>query len=387
MQPLDEAALLVAAQELIAIESTAANPAGLQAAYEYMRDFIRASGKPITIEEFDCNGKPSLLAYRGPHRPDRFRVILNAHLDVVPGKPEQFAARVADGKLCGRGAYDMKAAAIILAQVFCEYVDKAPYALGLQIVIDEESAGDRGTRYQLEQGVQADFVVCGECGRATGTHEIANEAKGIAAIELRFHGTAAHAAYPWRSDNAALKAVEFVRKLHQDFPAPAQETGSTTVALTGMAAGGGAHNQTPDSASIRLDCRYAPDDWRFASREALTAYIRSLDPDAVITRTLSYGPPMHTSPRNPLLLELKAAAEQVERAEFQLVRRNGSGDGRFYTMAGGEACEFGIAGEHQHGDGEYITLEAFHNYLETMRAFLRKTLAAEQLPVDVAAPV
>jgi acetylornithine deacetylase/succinyl-diaminopimelate desuccinylase-like protein len=86
---------------------------------------------------------------------------------------------------------------------------------------------------------------------------------------------------------------------------------------------------------------------------------------------------MRTSPTNPLLLDLKAAAEEVEGREFTFVRRNGSSDGRFYAEAGGEACEFGIAGEHQHADGEYITLEALKNYLHTMRAYLHKTAASE----------
>ncbi len=387
MQLSSDAALLTAAHELIAIESTAANPAGLRAAYEYMRQFIQASGKTITIEEFEYDDKPSLLAYHGQDRPERFQVIFNAHLDVVPGKPEQFAARIQDGKLYGRGAYDMKAAAIVLAQVFCEYVDKVPYALGLQIVTDEEHAGERGTQYQLEQGVRADFVLCGECGRATGTYEIANEAKGVAALELRFDGTATHGAYPWRGDNAALKAADFIRKLYQEFPVPKQATSETTFTVTGMSAGGVAHNQTPDCASVRLDCRYAPDDPRFESPAAITNYLHSVDANAKITKFLTHGLPIYASPHNPWLLELKAAAEQIEQSEFKFVRRNGSGDARFYTQTGGQACEFGIAGKQQHGDDEHITLEAFHNYLETMRAFMQKTLVSEQLLVDAFASV
>jgi succinyl-diaminopimelate desuccinylase len=377
MQPRSEDVLLDVTKNLIAIQSTADNPAGLRAAYEYIREFIRASGKYITIEEFEDNGKPSLLAYRGQHRPERFGVIFNIHLDVVPGKPEQFIPRVEDGKLYGRGAYDMKAAAVVLAQVFCEYVDTVPYALGLQIVTDEESTGDRGTKHQIEQGVRADLIICGECGRATGTYEIANEAKGVAALELLFTGESAHGAYLWRGENAALKATAFVQKVHEHFPVPRKATGGTTIAVTGVSAGGDVHNQTPESATVRIDCRYAPDDARFANIPAITDLIRTIDPSATITKVLTYGSAMYANPHNPLLQELKAAAEQTEGEAFTFVRRNGASDGRFYTEVGDEACEFGIAGERQHGDDEYITIEAFRNYLKTMRTFIENATAPE----------
>ena len=35
-------------------------------------------------------------------------VILHGHLDVVPGREEQFEPRVEGDRLIGRGAYDMK---------------------------------------------------------------------------------------------------------------------------------------------------------------------------------------------------------------------------------------------------------------------------------------
>ena len=34
--------------------------------------------------------------------------MLHGHLDVVPGRPEQFTPRIDGDRLYGRGAYDMK---------------------------------------------------------------------------------------------------------------------------------------------------------------------------------------------------------------------------------------------------------------------------------------
>jgi len=368
--------LIATIKDLMAIESTAQNPAGLYAAYEFMLGIVRASGKAITIEEFENGGKPSFLAYRGESRPDTFDLILNAHVDVVPGKPEQFKPYVKDGRLYGRGVYDMKAAAIMLAEVFCEYVDKVPYGLGFQLVTSEESGGLMGTGHQIEQGVRTNLVICGECGRAEGTYEIANGAKGVAAVELLFRGKIAHGAYPWRGDNAAAKAAYFVTELWRAYPTPTKPTGDTTITVTGLQSGGVAHNQIPETATVKVDCRYVPSDPHFASKEAITAFFRSIDPAAEIVRYISFGLPAHADADHPLLQTLKAAAETVEGHEFSLVQRNGASDGRFYTAVGGQVVEFGVAGSNQHADDENVTLEAIENYARTMRTFLENTCAA-----------
>jgi len=375
---LSEEALLSAVKELIAIKSTADNPAGLRAAYDYMRDIVLSCNKDITIEEFESNGKPSFLAYRGEQRPKKFQIILNAHVDVVPGKSEQYQAFIKDGKLYGRGAYDMKAAAVVLAQVFCEFVDKASYGLALQVVTDEENSGAHGTLHQIKQGIRGDFVICGECGRSTDSHEIANEAKGIAVASLGFRGSSTHGAYPWKGDNAALKALRFTQLLYEKYPAPTEATTESTFTITSVDATSDAYTKTPDLAVVNVDARYAPSDPNFRSKAHFAALIGEIDPNAEILKLYDFSSPIYTSPHNPSLLSLLASAEKIEGAEFSLVRRNGTSDGRHYGDVGCESCEFGIAGEHQHGDDEYITLEAFRNYLDTMRDFLGKTIAVEQ---------
>ena len=110
------------AGELLAIPSTADRPAELARALGFVLDFV---GPGYTVERFESGGKPSALVYQGEPgqggsgggrggragaepgagpagRPD-FRVILNAHLDVVPAPPDQFRAR-REGAGCTRGA-------------------------------------------------------------------------------------------------------------------------------------------------------------------------------------------------------------------------------------------------------------------------------------------
>ena len=84
---------LTVAAELLAIPSTADRPDELHRAVEFVVGFV---GPGFTVERFASNGKPSALLYADAHcgatRPD-FRVILNGHLDVVPGDAGQFQPR------------------------------------------------------------------------------------------------------------------------------------------------------------------------------------------------------------------------------------------------------------------------------------------------------
>jgi len=359
-------------KQLIAIPSTAHNPEALHEALDFIAAMIWQACPDVTIERFEHGGKPSLLAYRGDKRPDKFHLVFNGHLDVVPGKPEQYKAVIKDGKLYGRGTYDMKTACVVFTDVFCEFVNDVPFAVGLQIVTDEENAGKDGTLHQIKQGVRADFVICGECGRSTSAREIANEAKGFVIAEIEFHGKAAHSAYPWKGDNAALKATNFINAIHERYPAPTDEDHGTVVSVTSLSALSDAHSKLPDRANVKLVVRYTAEDPHFRSEQHFADFIKSVDPEAKIGAIFEFAAPMYTDPKNSQLLILKESAEKVEGAPFTFVRRHGTGDGRFYGDIGNEACEFGIAGENTHGDNEYVTLEAIKHYHATMRDFLQK---------------
>ena len=142
-----ESKILELARKLINIPSISKNPVAL-------KEVLKISAlelKDYTIEWFVKDEIPSLLAYASPSRPKRFKIILNAHLDVIPAKPSQFSPKIKDGKLYGRGAYDMKAAAAVEILVFKELAKKLDFPLGLQLVTDEEIGGFKGTKYQKKK--------------------------------------------------------------------------------------------------------------------------------------------------------------------------------------------------------------------------------------------
>lgn len=281
--------LLDPIKQLVSIPSTADNRTALREAYNFMAEFVRANAPSVVIEEFESNGTPSFLAYRAGQRPGRFHVLLNGHVDVVHGDAAMFKPYTENGKFYGRGTHDMKAACIVLAKVFCEYVDKVPYALGLQIVCDEETGGFDGTLHQIQQGVRSDFVVTGESGRTLSSHEIANEAKGIVVADVVLNGRSSHSAYPWRGDNAATKATRFVHLLHSRFPETLEESNSTTFTVTSISAESASLSRTPNTAIVRLDIRYTPGDPNFRSKDHFKALIQEIYPGAEVKPPLVYS--------------------------------------------------------------------------------------------------
>jgi succinyl-diaminopimelate desuccinylase len=360
-------AIIQAITELVEIPSTEDNPAGLQRAVDFMADFVTARAD-VTIERFERNGKPSFLAYRGTTRPAIFDVLLNAHLDVVPGAKQQFKAVVQDGNLFGRGAFDMKAAAICEAVAFCEMVTKVPYALGLQIVSDEEVGGYNGAGYQVEQGVRADFILAGE--HTFAPNVIYTAARGIAWAEVGFRGKTAHGGYPWRGRNALAEAVDYVHDVLERYPIPAKETWATSVNISSIQTSNASYNSVPHNAVVKLDFRFTPENKEFESREAFRELLVSFNPEIEILDIPVFDPAISVDHSNKHLQALEAALRETCGEEVVFDRRYAGGDARHFALVGGNAVEFGLTGAHMHAEGEYVNLDAIDNYLLALKRFL-----------------
>jgi succinyl-diaminopimelate desuccinylase len=300
-------------------------------------------------------------------------VILNGHLDVVPGSDEQFRPRREGDRLFGRGAHDMKVAALVLATVFRETARELPYPIALQLVTDEEVGGYDGTGHQLARGVTADFVVIGE----QSDLRVVTESKGICQVRLLATGVTAHAAYPWLGDNALGTLVTAVDAIRRRYPVPAAEQWVTTVNLARIATGNQAVNQVPADATAWLDIRFPPGDGDFAGRDrdAVARHLRELTGGAVEVQVDSLGAPHAAGPSSPEVRALRAAARSVG-AEDELLRKHGAADGRFYSERGMDAVIFGPGGSGQHGPAEYVDLRTVQPYRDALTDFLRRLTAA-----------
>ncbi|MEV4098552.1 M20 family metallopeptidase [Streptosporangium saharense] len=365
---MDLDSLLVTARRLLAVPSTADRPGDLREALELVLGLVTAPGAPegLTVERFVSNGKPSALVHSGPRRP-HFRVILNAHLDVVPAPPHQFRPRLDGTRLYGRGAHDMKVSALVEALVFRELAGALPYPVGLQLVTDEEVGGLDGTAHQIDRGVSGDFVVIGE---QSGLR-VVTDSKGMVTANLRASGRGAHSAYQWLGDNALLKLHHSVGALLERYPVATEEAWRTTVNVARIETPNLARNQVPDEAEAWLDIRFPAGDPDLDGRteEEVTAHLAAFCAPGVVPVVTHVAPPHHADPRRPEVLGLQRAARE-QGYDGGLLRKHGAADGRFYYREGIDAVIFGIGGDGQHGPDEYADITTIEPYRRALRAFL-----------------
>lgn len=365
--------LMDAISSLIAIRSTADRPDDLNRALEHV---LALGFGGFTVERFSSRGKPSALVYLGDARP-RFRVLFNAHLDVVPGQDDQFRPRAVGDRLYGRGTHDMKAAAVVMAVVFRDLARSLPFPVGLQLVTDEEVGGHDGTEHQIGAGVVADFVVIGE---QSGLR-VVTASKGICQVRVEAAGVAGHAAYPWNATNALLVLIEAVDRIVRRYPVPVAEQWSTTVTVSSIATGNQAVNQVPADATARLDIRFTPDDPDLAGRSAsrIGEYLRELAGGEVRVTVENLGPP-HAAD------ESRAEVALLRRlgGDQPLLHKHGAADGRFYSARGTDAVIFGPGGAGQHGPSEYLDLATLDPYRQALSDFLTQLdhVGPDRVPLD-----
>lgn len=350
---------------LIAIPSTADNNPALHEAVAFIADFI-ASKQGLTVEKFASNGVPSILAYAGSERPDKFDILFNGHVDVVAGRPQDYTARVENGRLYGRGAYDMKLSAVIMAAVFYENALTTSKKIGLQIVADEEVGGFNGAHYQLKQGIpESDLAISGEMTDL----QICNEIRGICWTEVNFKGKKAHSAYAWDGKNALAMANEFVQILLSQIPVPKQTTWTTTANVASISTSNQTYNLVPDNAKVCVDFRFTPEDERFKNRESVCRYIKTIAPDAQCAIKL-ISSAIEVSATNPSLQKLIGAFESATGKPSELIKRYGSSDARHFAEFGQNCVEFGPSGKGMHGDNEYALLESILPFKSTLEALI-----------------
>ncbi len=350
--------------KLLSIRSTASNVPSLEESLAVIKDILKQHTE-ITVESFLHNEKPSLLAYKKGKRPEKFKVLLNGHLDVVPARDEQFEPYMKNGRLYARGALDMKVAAYTLTEVFAELVNEVDYPLGLQIVTDEEIGGKDGTKYQIEHGVDTDFILAGEFTNL----DINIASKGICWLKARAHGTSAHSAYLWEGENALHHLHDFINKLMQAYPILATEAWKTTVNLAEITTPHATTNRVPDVAEATFDIRYTPEDSHFANLETAKKFFQSLS-DKVEVDIPFFESCHKVKEDNIYVQQLAQSIKNVMHEQPRLYKKNGASDVRYYSDKGRAAVTFGLCGEGLHSDNEYTEIASIDQYRSILRDFL-----------------
>lgn len=349
--------ILPLSEKLVSIRSHHDNPRALQESLDVALSCL----SEYQTEVFEENGVKSALIYNSPQRPKKFKVILNGHLDVIPGKDFQYSPKIKGNKLFGVGSMDMKSSVACLIMVFKQIAGQVDYPLGLQLVTDEEVGGFHGTKFQVSQGVKADFVIAGE----STSFNIVNKAKGVLWIKISTQGKSAHGAYTWNGDNAVWKMNQFLNALKKKFPTPQKPKWGTTINLSSIETNNTAWNKVPDYCAVKLDIRYIPEDDKIILKS-----IKNLLPAGFKLQVIAKEPALWVPQQNRYLQALKKVTENQLNKKIILYGAHGSSDARHFTAVGSYGIEFGPIGAGLGTDNEWIDIKSLEKYCQILKQFL-----------------
>lgn len=145
-------------------------------------------------------------------------LILNGHIDVVSPEPvaawtrDPWAAEVVDGRMFGRGAYDMKSGCalnMLLPRLLRDAGIGLRGDLLVQSVIEEECTGNGALDMSLRYPADACVVTEPTGGSFTQAHV------GVLWFRIALAGVSWHAMQAWMGVNAIEKAVPVIQALQQ----------------------------------------------------------------------------------------------------------------------------------------------------------------------------
>ncbi|MDZ7703123.1 MAG: M20 family metallopeptidase [Trueperaceae bacterium] len=211
-------------------------------------------------------------------RGDGPTLMFNGHLDTVPLGDEALwphpplSGTIADGRLYGRGACDMKSALACMAYAAKDAAEAGFAGTLMVAAVVQEEVGGLGARH-LATHTAPDIVVIGEPSKL----KLMLGHRGRVEIDVRFPGKIAHAAKNSLGDNALYGAAEFLQRI-RDLPlpqgGPLGGSSLTPTLFTSYPRDGA--NVVPGRADLTIDYRNLPGD----EPSDILARLQALAPDA-----------------------------------------------------------------------------------------------------------
>jgi acetylornithine deacetylase len=330
-----------------------AGAAGEAEVARFVSGWLERAGLEVEVVE-PAAGRPSVIGVARGTGGGR-ALLLNAHLDTVGVQAMEtpFDARVEDGRLYGRGSYDMKGA---LAAAMLAVADAAALGLSgdviLTAVADEEVAS-LGTEAVLDRVVADAAIVC-----EPTELQVAIAHRGFAGFEIETHGVAAHGSRPDLGVDAIAKMghvlvalEELDRRLQAGRRHPLVGTGSLHASLI---EGGQEFSSYPARCLLTGERRTLPGE----TTAEIEADLRMAAGDAEV-RLLVSREPFEVDEGHELVRAVKAAAGVSGAVGLPFWT-----DAALVAAAGIPSVLFGPVGEGAHAAVEWVDVSS----LERCRA-------------------
>jgi len=333
----------------------------------FIAESLRACGLAAEILE-PAPGRTSVLGRLSGSGGGR-SLMLNAHSDTVDvaGMAEPFSGATRDGKLYGRGAYDMKgslAACMAAAKALRDSGTRLRGDLLVAAVADEEYAS-LGTSDMIARLIAHGNVDGAIVTEPTGL-EVCLAHKGYLWIEVETRGRAAHGSKFELGIDANMKMGHFLarlseleRGLRSRPPHPLVGPPSLHAA---MLSGGTGLSTYAASSTVQIERRTVPGetaDQATAEIQAIVVRLAAQDADFHATvRPFFVRDPFEVAPAARIVKAVDRAAAKVRGCPAAHIGDTPWMDAALLQAAGVETVVCGASGAGAHSDVEWVDVES-----------------------------
>jgi len=303
----------------------------------------------------------NLYARRGDAAP---HFAFAGHTDVVPAgdaaawQHAPFSGTLADGKLFGRGAADMKGGIAAFVGAVRQFVACHPAgSISLIITGDEEGDAEFGTvkmvDWMRQHNHRPDLCVVGE---PTNPHQlgdvIKNGRRGSLSCVLRVDGVQGHVAYPHLADNPIVRLLAMLAPVNGvTLDAGNAYFDASTAHVTTIDTGNKAGNVIPATVSASFNIRFNTEHKAEDLIGWLEEHFDRVGGSWQADWRVSAQP--FVTPAGPLTDLMQAAISDVTGKNAELSTSGGTSDARFITHLC-PVAEFGLVGQTMHKVDEHV---------------------------------
>ena len=337
----------------------------------YIAGLMREMGLAVTVHDLGDN-RVNVVAIL-PGTGGGKTLMLNGHIDTVgvEGMAEPFSGAIRDGKLYGRGSFDMLgdvAAQIAMTKALVDGGVQLAGDLIVTFVADEEFASI-GTE-DIVRHYSADAAIVTE---PTG-FGIVTAHRGFVWFEVEVRGVAAHGSQYTIGVDANMRMGRFLAeldKLEQELRTrPAHPLVGTPSLHAAQLNGGTEWSAYADRCVLRVERRLNPGETVEGSSAELQAIIDKLHIkdetfDATL-KTIFARMPYETSADSPFVTLVGDIVTEARGEPSKLIGAMGWTDAAVLARAGIESILLGCKGDGAHAVEEWVDLEsveAFANIL------------------------
>ncbi|MEO5806205.1 succinyl-diaminopimelate desuccinylase [Devosia sp.] len=344
-------------------------------------------GFAVTRLRFEGDGSypvDNLFATRGTGGK---RLLFAGHTDVVPPgdladwTSDPFLPRIADGKIYGRGAADMKSGiAAFVAAVMA--IPAGAGTVALAITNDEEADAINGTEklmaWARTNGHEFDFAIVGEPSSAARLGDsIKVGRRGSFSGRITVTGVQGHVAYPEKANNPLPVLARVVAALSgEPIDTRTELFPPSNLEFTSIDVGNPTGNVIPAKGEARFNIRYN-DRWSPETlRDWVEAQIAKVDAGGCTIGFELAARPSRSflSPRGEAIDLLDQVLTEITGQRPLLSTGGGTSDARFIAQYC-PVVECGLVGTTLHKSDEHVLLSDVTGLSALYAAFMRRYFA------------